>query len=66
MDKCHQDKYCLDKCHCDSLNLFKMAPGTYISNLIEIGSVTAEILLKLSFWWGWWVVVDQSHSYVKL
>ena len=30
MDKCYMDKCCLDKCHFDTLNLFKMIPGTYV------------------------------------
>ena len=30
MNKCHQDKFCLDKCHRYSWNLLKMVPGTYL------------------------------------
>ena len=30
MDKYRQDKCCMDKCHCDSWNLYKMVPGTYL------------------------------------
>ena len=30
MDKCCKDKYCLDRCHCDSWNMFIKVPGTYI------------------------------------
>ena len=29
MDKCHKDKCCLNKCHCDSWNMFKKVAGTY-------------------------------------
>ena len=47
MNKCHQDKFCLGKCHCYSRNLLKMVPGTYLQSLVEIGSVTAEI----QDWW---------------
>ena len=43
------DKCCLDKCHFDTWNLFKMVPGTYVLSFVKIGSVTAEILLTLSF-----------------
>ena len=32
-----------------------MFPGTYLENFIKIRSVTAEILLTLSFCGGWWV-----------
>ena len=28
--KCRKDKYCMDKCHCDNWNMFKMVPGTYL------------------------------------
>ena len=45
MDKCRQDKWCLDKCPFDSWNLFQMFPGTYLWGFIKIGSVTAEIFL---------------------
>ena len=56
MDKCCQDKYCMDKCQCDSWNLFKMARGTYLWNLNKIESVTAEITTS-PVWWsgGGWV-----------
>ena len=30
MDKCHMNKRCMDECHCDTLNLFKMIQGTYL------------------------------------
>ena len=30
MDKCRKNKYCLDKCHCYSWNMFKKVPGTYL------------------------------------
>ena len=30
MDKFRQDIWCLDQCHCDSRNLFKMVPGTQV------------------------------------
>ena len=43
------DKCCLDKCHFDTWNLFNLVPGTYVSSFVKIGSVTAEILLTLSF-----------------
>ena len=29
-DKWRKDKYCLDKCRCDSCNLFEMDLGTYL------------------------------------
>ena len=64
MDKCRHDKCCLDKCHCDSWNLFKMVPGTYLKSLVKIRSVTAEILLTLSFCGvGWWCAL---HSYFRV
>ena len=45
MDKCCQDICYLDKsCH-DSWHLLKIVPGTCIWILVQIGSVTAEILL---------------------
>ena len=41
-----------------------MFPGSYLQIFIKIGSVTAEILLALSFCGaGWWGV--QSHFIVK-
>ena len=57
----------MDKCHCDSWNLFKMVPGTYLESLVKIGSVTAEILLTLSLcgvvgWWGGWGL----HSHFRV
>ena len=48
MDKCRQDKCCLDECHRYSWNLIKM---------VKIGSVTAEIMQTLSLWWWWWTKV---------
>ena len=30
MEKCRKNKYCLDKCHCYSWNMFKKVPGTYL------------------------------------
>ena len=30
MDKCPQDKRCLDKCHGDSCNLLYMFPGPFV------------------------------------
>ena len=58
MDKCPQDKCCLDKCCDDSCNLLYMFPGSFVSSLIEIGPVTAEILLSKSLCGGgggrWW------------
>ena len=45
MDKCHQDKYFLDKCWFCSWNLFKMVPGTYLSNYLKIRSASAKIFL---------------------
>ena len=45
MDKCFNDKYFLDRCHCDSWNMFIKVPGTYIENMVKIESVAAEILL---------------------
>ena len=45
MDKCHHDKYCLDKCRHDSWNQFKIVPGIYFQSLVKIRSVTAEIFL---------------------
>ena len=29
MDKCHKDKFCLDKCRHDSWNQFKIVPGIF-------------------------------------
>ena len=80
MDKCRQDKCCLNKCHHDSWNLFvawtndtptvgicsKCSQVPTFKVFIKIGSVTAEILLTLSFCGvggvGWGV---QSHYIVK-
>ena len=45
MDKCHQDKCCVEKCHCDSYNLSKMVPGTFFQSLVKIGFILAEIFL---------------------
>ena len=45
MEKSPQDKCCLDKYHCDDWNLFKRVPRTYLSSLVKIRSVTAEVLL---------------------
>ena len=53
------DKCCLDKCQCDSWNLFKRVPGTY---LVKIGPLTGKILPTLI---SWWVVVVYSHFRVK-
>ena len=69
MDKYRQDKYWLDNCHSDRWDLVKKVLGTYLKSLVKIGSVTAEILLTLSFrWWVVVVVVEggvQSHFHVK-
>ena len=49
-----------------------LVPETYISILVKIRSVIAEILLMLSLWWmagwlWWWrVVVEVMQSYVRL
>ena len=43
IDKCHKDKCCDDSC-----NLFYMFPGHFVQSLIQIGPVTAEILLILT------------------
>ena len=56
MDKCPQDKCCLDKYRGDSCNLFYMFPGLFVQSLIKIGPVTAEILLSKSLCGGWVVV----------
>ena len=45
MGKYRQGKCCLDKCHSDSRNWFKMVPRTYLYSLVKIGPVTTEILL---------------------
>ena len=45
MDKCHQAKYCLDKCHHDSWHLLKIVSGIYLWILVKILTVTAEIFL---------------------
>ena len=47
------DKGCLDKCHSDSWNLFKMVPATYFESLVKIGPVTAKILAI-------WTIVAQT------
>ena len=48
------------------LSLLLLTPGTSLSSLVEIRSVTAELLLTLSFWVdGGWVVRVQSHFHVK-
>ena len=67
MDKCRQDKCCLDKCRHGSWNLFNMVLGTYPLSLVKIEQVTAEILPALSFRWWWVVVVGgvPSHFFVK-
>ena len=38
MDKCHMNKCCMDKCHCDTWNLFKMIQGAYLSSLVKSGN----------------------------
>ena len=43
MDKCCQDRYCMDKCQCDNWNLFKMAWGTYLLNFVL---ATSELLFN--------------------
>ena len=48
MVKCCQDKCCLDKCHRNSWYLLKIVPGTYLSSLVKIESVAAEIFLILT------------------
>ena len=45
----------LDKCRGDSCNLLNMFPGPFVSSLIQIGPVTAEILLPKSLCGGWGV-----------
>ena len=40
MDRCRQDKYSLD---CHSWHLLKMFPGTFLSSLVKMGSVTADM-----------------------
>ena len=62
MDKCRQDKYCMDKCQCDIWNLFKMARETYLQTLNRIEAVTAEITTS-PVWWsgglvGGWVAFE--------
>ena len=44
-----------------TIGVCSMFPGTYLSILLKIGSVTAEILLTLSLWW----VGVQRHLHVK-
>ena len=39
MDKCHQDKFCLDRCHPDIWFLVKMGQETYLESLVKIGPV---------------------------
>ena len=43
---------------------------TIVVSLVEIGSVTAEILLTLSLcggWWWWWIkVIFMSHPTFEL
>ena len=68
MDKCYQDKCCLNKCHHNSLNLLTRVPEAYLLSLVKIGSVTTEILQILSS--RWWAVGGgggdvQSHFRVK-
>ena len=46
VDKCPQDKYCLDKCRGDSCNLLYMFPGPIVKSLIQIGPVTATKIAK--------------------
>ena len=43
MDKCHMNKCCMDKCHCDTWNLFKMIQGAYLSSLIKSGNNSWDI-----------------------
>ena len=64
MDKCQLDKCWLDKCHRDSWDVLRMVPGTYVYSFVKIGSVTAEILLTLSFCGWWWVGCIQRHFHV--
>ena len=56
MDKCPQDTCCLEKCRGGSSNLLYMFPGAFVQGLIQIGPVTAEILLPKSLCGGWQVV----------
>ena len=37
MDKCRQEKCCLDKCQHDSWNQFKMVPGIYFLSWVILG-----------------------------
>ena len=37
MDKCCRDKFCLDICHSNSWNLFKMIKGAYVESFIKLG-----------------------------
>ena len=53
MVKCPQDKCCPENCCGDSCNLLYMFPGPFVKRLIQIGPVTAEILLTLSLCGGW-------------
>ena len=43
MDKCHMNKCCMDKCHCDTWNLFKMIQGAYLSSLVKSGNNSWDI-----------------------
>ena len=52
------------KCHSDGWHLLKMVAGSYLSSLVKIGSVIAEILLTLNFCGGW-VVVVLNHFQVN-
>ena len=56
-------KYCPDKSHRGNWNLFKRVPGTHLSSLVKMCSVTADVFLTLSLCGGW--VVEQSHFIVK-
>ena len=44
IDKYRQENCCLDKCYHDTWNLFLMFPGTFLSSLVKIGSVTGKSL----------------------
>jgi len=62
MDKSRQVKCCLNKCHRDSLNLFKMAQSTYLSYLSlirlpvmsEYCALALIPLLMIRRRWRWW------------
>ena len=45
IDKFRLDKFCLDKCPCDSWCMLNMVPGAYFYSLVNIRSVIDEILL---------------------